>query len=137
MAWICSLHETKLLPMDDPVVSQLQKSFSKACGSLALCLTFKYSLRHPEEETARLWSLLALRLVSYPYLRHILRPPRRRLHLVVHHVLAFRSREALLDNFLDNLLRSDLLPLSDCSLARRAIRASRRSPQQPPITGRL
>ena len=61
----------------------------------------------------------------------------RRLHLVVHHILALRSREALLDNFLDNLLRSDLLPLSDCSLARRAIRASRRSPPQPPTTGRL
>ena len=135
VAWIRSLHETKLLPMDDPVVSQLQKSFSKACGSVASCLTFKCSLRHPEEETARLWSLLALRLVSYPYLSHILRPPRRRLHLVVHHILALRSREALLDNFLDNLLRSDL-PLSDCSLARRAIRASR-SPQQPPTTGRL
>ena len=49
----------------------------------------------------------------------------------------FRPREALLDNFLDNLLRSDPLPLSDCSLARRAIRASRRSPPQPPTTGRL
>ena len=58
-------------------------------------------------------------------------------HLVVQHVLALRPREALLDNFLDNLLRSDLLPLSDCSLARRVIRASRRSPPQPPTTGRL
>ena len=137
MAWIHSLHETKLLPMDDPVISQLQKSFSKACGSVASCLNFKCSLRHPEEETTRLWSLLALRLLTYPYLSHILRPPRRRLHLVVHHILALRSREALLDNFLDNLLRSDLLPLSDCSLPRRAIRASRRSPPQPPTTGRL
>ena len=134
---IRSLHEKKLLPMDYPVISQLQKSFSKACGSVASCLNFKCSLRHPEEETARLWSLLALRLVTYPYLRHILRPPRRRLHFVVHHILALRSREALLDNFLDNLLRSDLLPLSDCSLARRAIRASRRSPPQPSTTGRL
>ena len=80
---------------------------------------------------------LPLRLVTCPYLSHILRPPRRRLHLVVHYILALRSREALLDNFLDNLLRSDLLPLSDCSLARRAIRASRRSPPQPPTTGRL
>ena len=137
MAWIRSLHETKLLPVDDPVISQLQKSFSKACGSVASCLTFKCSLRHPEEETPRLWSLLALRLVTCPYLSHILRPPRRRLHLVIHHILALRSREALLDIFLDNLLRSDLLPLSDCSLARRAIRASRRSPPQPPTMGRL
>ena len=85
----------------------------------------------------RLWRLLALRLVTCPCLSHILRPPRRRLHLVVHHILALRPREALLDNFLDNLLRSDPLPLSDCSLARRAIRASRRSPPQPPTTGRL
>ena len=137
VALIRSLHEKKLLPMDYPVSSQLQKSFSKACGSVVSCLNFKCSLRHPEEETARLWSLLALRLVTCPYLRHILRPPRRRLHLVVHHILALRSREALLDNFLDNLLRSDLLPLSDCSLARRAIRSSRRSSPQPPTTGRL
>ena len=123
--------------MDDPVISQLQKSFSKVCGSVASCLNFKCSLRHPEEETARLWRLLALRLVSCPCLSHILRPPRRRLHLVVHHILALRPREALLDNFLDNLLHSDLLPLSDCCLARRAIRSSRRSPPQPPATRRL
>ena len=116
-----------------PWMIQLQKSFSKACDSVASCLTFKCSLRHREEETARLWSLLARRLVTCPYLSHILRPPHRQLHLVVHHILALRSREALLDN----LLRSDLLPLSDCSLARRAIRASRRSPLQPPTTGRL
>ena len=69
--------------MDDPVISQLQKSFSKACGSVASCFTFKCSLRHPEEETTRLWSLLAMRLVTCPFLSHILRPPRRRLHLVV------------------------------------------------------
>ena len=75
--------------------------------------------------------------MTCPYLSHILRPPRRRLHLVVHHILALRSREALLDNFLDNLLRSDLLPLSDCSLARRAIRSSRRSPLQPPHNGEV
>ena len=48
-----------------------------------------------------------------------------------------RSREALLDNFLDYLLRSNLLPLSDYRLARRAISASRRSPPQPPTSGRL
>ena len=123
--------------MDNPVISQLQKSFSKVCGSVALCLNFKCSLHHPEEETARLWRLLALRLVSCPCLSHILRRPRRRLHLVVHHILALRPREALLDNFLDNLLHSDLLPLSDCCLARRAIRASRRSPPQPPAPRRL
>ena len=137
VALIRSLHEKKLLPMDDPVISQLQKSFSKAYGSVVSCLNFKCYLRHPEEETARLWRLLALRLVTCPCLSHILRPLRRRLHLVVHHILALRPREALLDNFLDNLLRSDPLPLSDCSLARRAIRASRRGPPQPPITGRL
>ena len=41
VALIRSLHEKKLLPMDDPVISQLQKSFSKACGSVASCLNFK------------------------------------------------------------------------------------------------
>ena len=52
VALIRSLHKNKLLPMDDPVISQLQKSFSKACGSVASCLNFKCYLRHPEEETA-------------------------------------------------------------------------------------
>ena len=73
--------------------------------------------------------------MTCPCLSHILRPPRRLLHLVVHHILALRPREALLDNFLVNLLRSDPLPLSDCSLARRAIRASRRSPFANPHNG--
>ena len=35
MALIHSLHEKILLPKDDPVISQLQKSLSKVCGSLA------------------------------------------------------------------------------------------------------
>ena len=70
--------------------------------------------------------------MTCPCLSHILRPPRRRLHLVVHLFLALRPREALLDDFLDNLLRSDPLPLSDSSLARRAMLASRRSPPEPP-----
>ena len=34
MALIKSLHEKKLLPKDDPVISQLQKSFSKACSNI-------------------------------------------------------------------------------------------------------
>ena len=32
---IRSLHEKKLLPKDDQIISQLQKSFSKACGNVA------------------------------------------------------------------------------------------------------
>ena len=35
MGLIKSLHEKKLLPKDDAVISQLQKSFSKACSSMA------------------------------------------------------------------------------------------------------
>ena len=35
MAFIRSLHEKKLLPKDDPVISQLLKSLSKVCGSVA------------------------------------------------------------------------------------------------------
>ena len=35
VALIRSLLEKKLLPKDDPVISQLQKSFSKACGNVA------------------------------------------------------------------------------------------------------
>ena len=35
VALIRSLHEKKLLPKDDPVIYQLQKSFSKACGNVA------------------------------------------------------------------------------------------------------
>ena len=51
VALIRSLHKKKLLPMDDPVIPQLQKSFSKACGSVSSCLNFIFCLRHPEEET--------------------------------------------------------------------------------------
>ena len=39
MALIRPLHEKKLLPKDDPVISQLQKSFSKACSNVASCIT--------------------------------------------------------------------------------------------------
>ena len=39
VAVIRSLHEKKLLPKDDPVISQLQKSFSKACGNVASSMT--------------------------------------------------------------------------------------------------
>ena len=39
LALIRSLHDKKLLPKDDPVVSQLQKSFSKACGNVASCIS--------------------------------------------------------------------------------------------------
>ena len=39
VALIRSLHEKKLLPKDDPVISQLQKSFSKAYGNVASCMT--------------------------------------------------------------------------------------------------
>ena len=49
VALIRSLHKKKLLPMDDPVISQLQKSFSKACGSVSSCLNFKCCLRHPTD----------------------------------------------------------------------------------------
>ena len=39
VALIRSLHVKKLLPKDDPVISQLQKSFFKACGNVASCMT--------------------------------------------------------------------------------------------------
>ena len=39
VALIRSLHEKKLLPKDDPVISQLQKSFSKAYGNVASYMT--------------------------------------------------------------------------------------------------
>ena len=35
VALIRSLHDRRLLPKDDQIISQLQKSFSKACGNLA------------------------------------------------------------------------------------------------------
>ena len=65
MALIHSLHEKILLPKDDPVISQLQKSLSKVCGSLASASSSN-APSSPEEETARLWSLLALRLMTCP-----------------------------------------------------------------------
>ena len=39
VALLRSLHNENLLPKDNPVISQLQKSFSKACGNLASCLS--------------------------------------------------------------------------------------------------
>ena len=39
MGLLKSLHQKKLFPKDDPVISQLQKSFSKACSSLASSMT--------------------------------------------------------------------------------------------------
>ena len=39
VALIRSLHEKKLLLKDDPVISQLRQSFSKACGNVASCMT--------------------------------------------------------------------------------------------------
>ena len=39
VALIRSLHEEYLLLVDDQVISQLQRSFSRACGSVASCLT--------------------------------------------------------------------------------------------------
>ena len=39
MGLLKSLHQKKLLPKNDPVITQLQKSFSKACSSLASSMT--------------------------------------------------------------------------------------------------
>ena len=39
MGLLKSLHQKNLLPKDDPVITQLQKSFSKACSSLASSMT--------------------------------------------------------------------------------------------------
>ena len=39
MGLLKSLHQKKLLPKDDPAITQLQKSFSKACSSLASSMT--------------------------------------------------------------------------------------------------
>ena len=39
MGLLKSLHQKSLLPKDDPVITQLQKSFSKACCSLASSMT--------------------------------------------------------------------------------------------------
>ena len=83
-----------------------------------------------------LWSLLDLLHAICLYSNHISRPHHRRLNLDVSHILALQPIEALLDIHLDlPLLHSDLLPLSDSSLAKRVIRASRRSPPELPISG--
>ena len=39
MGLLKSFHQKSLLPKDDPVITQLQKSFSKACSSLASSMT--------------------------------------------------------------------------------------------------
>ena len=45
MGLLKSLHEKKLLPKDDPVISQLQKSFSKACSGMATGLASNTALK--------------------------------------------------------------------------------------------
>ena len=166
VALIRSLHEKKLLPKDDPVISQLQKSFSKACGNVASCMTSSAAfvtlkrrplllshvvpsvsdaqkrnlLSDPFFQTSSLFSASSVEAArsaarDLSLFKPHLRPHRRRLNLVVQPTLALRPREALLGPLLDNLLRSDLLPLSDSSLVRRVIRASRRSLPDPTRNG--
>ena len=168
VALIRSLHEKKLLPMDDPVISQLQKSFSKACGSVASCLTSNAAfvtlmrrqllLSHvvPSVSNAQRKNLL-----SDPFFQtsslfsassvEAARSAARDLSLFKPHLKAsssttpsrrppFSSSSAPGDpasRFSRHLLRSDPLPLSDSSLARRAMRASRRSPPEPPRNGEV
>ena len=156
MALIRSLHEKKLLPKDDPVISQLQKSFSKACSNVASCITSntafvtmkrrqlllshvvpsvseaqKRNLLSDPFSMLHLWSLLDLPHVIYHYLNHTLRPHHRRLNLAVNHFLALRARKVLLDSLLDHLRHSDPLPLSDTNLAGRMVLAFRRSLPEP------
>ena len=44
VALIRSLHDKNLLPKDDQIISQLQKSFSKACGNVASGLSSSAAL---------------------------------------------------------------------------------------------
>ena len=163
VALIRSLHEKKLLPMDDPVISQLQKSFSKACGNVASCLTSNAAfvtlkrrqlllshvvpsvsdaqkrnlLSDPFLQTSSLFSASSVEAArsaarDLSLFEPHLRPPRRRLSLVVLRILAPQPREALLDILLVHLPRSEPLPLTDSSLAGKAIRDSTRSLPGPP-----
>ena len=166
MALIRSLHEKKLLPKDDPVISQLQKSFSKTCSNVASCMTSNTAfvtmkrrqlllshvvpsvsdaqkrnlLSDPFFQTGSLFSASSVEAArsaarDISVFKPHLRPHRRRLNLVVNHILALRARQALLDSLLDHLRRSDPLPLSDSNLAGRVVRASRRSLPEPPRSG--
>ena len=73
VAVIRSLHEKNLLPKDDQIISQLQKSFSKACGNVApthrrgTCFRIPSS-RQVHSFPVRLWRLLALPLATCPCL---------------------------------------------------------------------
>ena len=166
VALIRSLHEKKLLPKDDPVISQLQKSFSKACGNVASCMTSSAAfvtlkrrqlllshvvpsvsdaqkrnlLSDPFFQTSSLFSAASVEAArsaarDLSLFKPHLKASSSTTHLVVQPSLALRPREALLGHHLDNLLPSDLLPLSDSSLVRRVIRASRRSPPDPTRNG--
>ena len=123
--------------MDDPVIFQLQKSFFQClwqCGFVPHPQLFPSSPWRGDSSSVES-ACSATRDLSLfkPHLKasSSTTPSRRS------PCSSSRSREALLDIFLDNLLRSDLLPLSDCSLARGAFRSSRRSPPQPPHDGEV
>ena len=52
MGLLKSLHQKSLLPKDDPVITQLQKSFSKACSSLSSSMTTSAAFVHEEKTTS-------------------------------------------------------------------------------------
>ena len=155
MALIRSLHEKKLLLKDDPVISQLQKFFSKACSNGASCMTSNTTFVTMKRRQLLLSHVVPS--VSDAQKRNLLSDPffqtgslfsassveaaqsaARDISLFKPHLKASSSTSQSrrqLDSLLDHLRYSDPLPLSDSNLAGRVVRASRRSLPEPPRSG--
>ena len=109
MAFIRSFHEKNFCLRTIQLSPSCRSPLTRVikCG---FCLIFKCSLRHPEEGTTCLWSLLALQLMTCPYLSHILGPPRRRLHLVVQYIWLSVQKGSARQYFLSVLFAAIFFP---------------------------
>ena len=158
MGLLKSLHLQSLLPKDDPVITQLQKSFSKACSSLASSMTTSAAfvtmkrrqlllshvvpsvseaqkrnlLSDPFFQTSSLFDTSSVESARSAARDMSLFKPRHRLpKLDGRDPLAHRAAEVLLGSTLDHRRLSAHLPLSDSSLERKVMLASTRSLPEP------
>ena len=153
MGLLKSLHQKKLLPKDDPVITQLQKSFSKACSSLASSMTSSTAFVTMKRRQLLLSHVVPS--VSEPQKRNLLSDPffqtgslfdassvesarsaARDLSLFKPHLKASssssQSRRQRPSSSSGLRLHSVPLPLSDSCLEKRVMHAFTRSLPEPP-----
>ena len=141
MGLLKSLHLKSLLPKDDPVITQLQKSFSKACSSLASSMTTSAAFVTMKRRQLLLSHVVPS--VSEAQKRNLLSDPFfqtsslfdassvESARLDDRDPPAHRAAEVLLGSTLGLRRLSTHLPLSDSSLERKVMLASTRSIPEP------